>query len=157
MVPVHGPPSGFGPCLPLQSRMLAAVFSYHCSPCKRHPTTQAHACAEKDTAAVVLPLFLLPSLTMAHCFSCGLKLPPVIPQLWCLFPQPRVHCFLAPQAVSIQPTIVLPLELTSKAWVSVPSPCPSISACGIWGVVVLMVCVGLFLLCLPQSGCYAFL
>ena len=67
------------------------------------------------------------SVTMAPCFSCRPKLPPVLPWLWLSTPQPVVHHFLAPQAISTQPTLVLSLELTSRPWVSVPSPHPSIS------------------------------
>ena len=81
----------------------------------------------------VLPLLLLPSPTKAPCFFSRPRLPPRFPQLWCPTPQPLAHCSLTPQAISTQPIIVLSLELTSGARVSVPSPCPSVSCCGVCG------------------------
>ena len=49
---------------------------------------------------------------MATCFSCLPRFLPSFPRLWCSTPQPILHEFLSPQAVSAQPTLVLSLELT---------------------------------------------
>ena len=59
---------------------------------------------------------------------CGVPLPS--PR--CTIPLPVAHCSLAPQAVSMPPAPVLFLGLTSRAEVSVPSPHPSTSGCGVW-------------------------
>ena len=55
------------------------------------------------------------------------------------------------------PTLVLSPELIpSGTKVSEPSPCPSVSGCGVQ-MVVQMIYVALTLLCPPRSSCYAFL
>ena len=56
------------------------------------------------------------------------------------------HCFLAPQAVSTQPTLVLSQELTSEACLSAQLPPEHLS---LWylGMVVPIFCASLFLLC----------
>lgn len=61
------------------------------------------------------------------------------------------RCSLAPQAVSAEPALVLPLELTPAAPVSAPSPVQVSRA------VVPVVCPARSLLCLPQAGRRAFL
>ena len=71
------------------------------------------------------PHFLLPYPTQ-RCL-------PGFAGLWHSAPQPLVCYSLAPPAVSTQPTLVLSLELTSGAWVSLPSPHLSISGCGVQG------------------------
>ena len=103
-----------------------------------------------------LPLLLSPSPTMAPCFSCGPRPLPRFPQLWSSAPQPMLHHSLAPQAVSTQPTLVLSPELTSRTWVSVPSPNPSISGCDVWGGGADDLCSSYSALP-PQSSCYPFL
>lgn len=57
----------------------------------------------------------------------------------------------SPSGVSTQPTLVLSLELTSRAQVSVPSPCLSISGCAVQGGMQ-MICAALSLLCPLQSA-----
>ena len=49
-----------------------------------------------------------------------------------LLPSPGA-CSLALQDVSTQPILVLFLELTSRVWVSAPSPCVSVLVCGVSG------------------------
>ena len=78
---------------------------------------------------------------------------PEFPLLWYFAPQPLAYCSLAIQVVSKQPTLVLALELTSGAWVSLASSLPSISGFGVQGDGT-MVCAALSLLFPPQSsGC----
>ena len=79
------------------------------------------------------PLLLLPSPTMVSCFSCRPWSPPKFPWLWHSASQPLKHSSLALQAVSTQPTLVFSLELTPRTCISVPSPLPSVSGCGILG------------------------
>ena len=76
-------------------------------------------CTEKDIPMIVLPLLLSLSPTVVLCFSCRPRSPPVFPRLWYSIPQPMVPLSLVPQPISLEPT--------SGAWVSVPSPHPSIS------------------------------
>ena len=123
VVPVHGPPSGGRPRPPLESEMTVVVYAQpiaHTSDCQRRPTTESPHVCRKRYSCGSLPLLLSPSPTMVPCFSCGPR-PPRFPQLWLSAPQPVVYHSLAPQAVSTQPTLVLSPELTSRAWVSVPS------------------------------------
>ena len=85
---------------------------------------RAHRTEKEVPMAALLPA----PLTMVLCFSGRSRPPPALPQLWCTAPEP-------PRAICTQPTPVLSLELTSKAHVSVPSPCPHVSDCGVPGAV----------------------
>lgn len=64
------------------------------------------------------------------------------------------HSLGAPHATSIQPTLVLSLVLTSKAWTSAPRPRLSVSGCSVLGGGTDHLCGSLLLL--PQTGCCAF-
>ena len=111
---------------------------------------RALVCTEKDTPMAVLPLFFLPSLTMAPCFSCGPKLPPAPPTPWHSTPQPLSHCFLAPQVVTTQPRNWPPKpesQHPAPAWVyqaMVPEDIGTKGLCG---------CLSF---CPPQSNCCTF-
>ena len=80
---------------------------------------------------------------------------PEFPWLWCCVPQPVAHWFLAPQAVSMQPTLVLSLQVISRTLFFSAQTLPTVSRFGVWGhwyrwSVWLS-------LCQHQSSCYAFL
>ena len=110
-------PSDGRPCALWSLRWLWQFAPTTCIPCclwpvqkvahPPYPTAKAshrpraHACAEKEIPMVVLPLLLLPSLTIASCFSLASRPPPQFPQLWFSASQPMVHHSLDPQAVSI--------------------------------------------------------
>ena len=102
------------------------------------------------------PCFLSLSLTMDPCFSCRPMPPHGFLCLWFSAPQLIAHHSLAPQAFFTQPSLVLPRTNLQSLSLSAQSLhkhfrlwCP--------GMVVLMVCVTLFLLCSSQSGCCTFL
>lgn len=95
------------------------------------PSENPHLC-RKIHFYGSLPLLLLLSPTMATYLSCRPR-PPWILWLCCAASHPMAHWFLAPQALSIQPTLVLSPELTSRAWVSTSSPCQNISDCVVSG------------------------
>ena len=103
-------------------------------------------CAGKDIPMVVDPA------SSCSPQQCQLA-PPVGPA-----PLAVVFCSLerrapvpSPSGVSTQPTLVLSLELASRAQVSVPSPCLSISGCAVQGGMQ-MICAALSLLCPLQSA-----
>ena len=105
------------------------------SPFKRCPAVQEPEHAEKDVPMLIPTLLLLSSPTMAPCFSCGLRPPPALPWLWCTSAQLMAYHSLAPsQAVSMQPTLDLFLELTFVVWDSMPSPFPGVSGSGTVGL-----------------------
>ena len=81
---------------------------------------------------MAVPYLLLPPPTMAPCFSCRPRPPPMLfPLLWHFIPQPL--------RLSPHNYLILSLELTSEAWVSAPSPCLCFSLAafrifwGVWG------------------------
>ena len=156
---------GSGWCPVVGHLVAAAVCTCLCRPrwqWQLVPAPRAHvgctllpesAHMEKEAPVVVLPLSLhapqqwrLTSLAGPGLFlySLGFGAP---------HPSP-------PQAVSMQPTPVLCLGLTSKAQASAPSPhLPQRTSISGWGVLgsALTVCAGISPLCLLQTGCCALL
>jgi len=70
----------------------------------------------------VRPSYFYPPQQWCLASPCRPRLPPGFPWLWCSIPKSIIHHSLAPQAVYTQPTLVLSLELTSRTWISAPSP-----------------------------------
>lgn len=96
---------------------------------------------------VVPPLLLSSAPTMVLWFSWG-------PSLFLCF---LVSGTPLPQAMFTQPMLVLSLEMTTKAWVSVPIPYLSVSGYGVWGSGTNGLCISLlcpssvWLLCFSLS------
>ena len=105
-----------GPSPSHESTMAEAVCTCHHSLCKRHPATREPARAQRNMFLLILSLLLSSFPAMAPCFSFGPRPPPTHSWLWCSAPQSMAHCSLSTsQAVSTQPTLVLSLELISRA------------------------------------------
>ena len=133
-------------------------YPIHETPCCQYPCPlRIQACTEENIPMAVHPSFLPPK---QWCLASpvGFDLIPV--SLGCSLyhssPQSLAHHSLAPQAISTQPTLGFILDLTPGTCVSEPSPHPSISGCGVPGVVP-VVCLDLSLLFPPQSSCCTFL
>ena len=83
------------------------------SQCKKHPTAESLHLHRERCSYGNLPLLISSSPKMVPGFSCRPRTPPLLPWLWHSASQPVVHCSLAFQAVSTQPTLVLSPELAS--------------------------------------------
>ena len=120
--------------LPQESKVAAAVCAHPRSLCKRLPTAQEPAYQQRK-------MFLWRSCPFSSCppqqwHFASPVCPGLLPHLLsCGTPLPSLrHTTLwLPQAGSIEPILVLFLELTLEARVSVPSPYPSVSGFGVWG------------------------
>ena len=142
--------------LPVASTRGASASAVGASPPVAPPSESPCTCRERNSNGGP-PLLLLPSTTMAPCFSCRPRPPPSFPQLWCSTPQPLGLRSLAPSVYLCTPS---------------PSPLPGSDLCSLslsthpppkhlklWrpGAVVLpIVFAALSLLCPLQSSCCTF-
>ena len=135
--------SGGGPC-PLWSLIWLWWLAHSTlSPCKRCPAAYS---LHKRCPAAWEPTHVQRKIVLWWSAPLPLTLPKndtllflqVQVSIWALS-SVALHspahgaCSLAPEAVSSQPTLVLFPELTSRAWISVSSSCPSVSGCDVCG------------------------
>lgn len=135
IVPIHVIFSSVG-LLPLQDSNLAeAVCTQTFSSCKMCPATGKPVCTQRCSYGGPTPLLLL-SQQWNPCFFCRLRPLPAVTWLCGFDPQSLVHCSLASSGCFHKAnlsSLSQTAELTSKARVSMPTPCPSVSGCRVLG------------------------
>ena len=131
---------------PIASASGAIAGARGSSPLVAPPSESLHVHRERNSYGG-LPFLLMPHPTMAPCFSCRSRPPPMFPWLWCSAPQHLDHHSLAPPGC-LHNAIPRPLpgsDLWSLSFSALSLPKPLSLGC--LGAVVPMVFAALSLLC----------